>query len=367
MAFPTFTMRQLLEAGVHFGHTTRRWNPKMSPYIFGVRNGVHIIDLEQTVPLLHQALTTVRGVVAGGGRVLFVGTKRQASDIVKDTAKRCGQHYVNHRWLGGMLTNWKTISNSIKRLHELEEQLAEESLGLTKKELLNLTRERNKLDRALGGIKDMGGLPDILVVIDTNKEHIAVAEAQKLEIPVVAVIDSNSNPDGITYPIPGNDDASRAISLYCNLAADAVLDGIQQELLASGADVGEAEEAPAETLPAEGEAKETAAAETPAEEAAAAPEESKVAEAPAEEAAPAAEESKEAEAPAEEAAPAAEEPKEAEASAEDATPEAEEPKDAEAPAEEKAARDGKKTKSKKAAAKPKPKTRKTAKPKAKSA
>ncbi len=418
MAFPTFTMRQLLEAGVHFGHTTRRWNPKMSPYIFGVRNGVHIIDLEQTVPLLHQALTTVRGVVAGGGRVLFVGTKRQASDIVKDTAKRCGQHYVNHRWLGGMLTNWKTISNSIKRLHELEEQLAEESLGLTKKELLNLTRERNKLDRALGGIKDMGGLPDILVVIDTNKEHIAVAEAQKLEIPVVAVIDSNSNPDGITYPIPGNDDASRAISLYCNLAADAVLDGIQQELLASGADVGEAEEAPAETLPAEGEAKETAAAETPAEEAAAAPEESKVAEAPAEEAtpaaeeskeaeapaeeaapaaeeskeaeapaeeavpapeeskvaeapaeeaAPAAEETKEAEAPAEEAAPAAEEPKEAEASAEDATPEAEEPKDAEAPAEEKAARDGKKTKSKKAAAKPKPKTRKTAKPKAKSA
>ncbi len=419
MAFPTFTMRQLLEAGVHFGHTTRRWNPKMSPYIFGVRNGVHIIDLEQTVPLLHQALTTVRGVVAGGGRVLFVGTKRQASDIVKDTAKRCGQHYVNHRWLGGMLTNWKTISNSIKRLHELEEQLAEESLGLTKKELLNLTRERNKLDRALGGIKDMGGLPDILVVIDTNKEHIAVAEAQKLEIPVVAVIDSNSNPDGITYPIPGNDDASRAISLYCNLAADAVLDGIQQELLASGADVGEAEEAPAETLPAEGEAKETAAAATPAEEAAAAPEESKVAEAPAEEAAPAAEESKEAEAPAEEAAPAApeeskdaeapaeeaapaaeeskeaeapaeeavpaaEEPKDAEAPAEEAVPAAEEPKeaeapaeeaapaaevskDAEAPAEEKAARDGKKTKSKKAAAKPKPKTRKTAKPKAKSA
>ncbi len=419
MAFPTFTMRQLLEAGVHFGHTTRRWNPKMSPYIFGVRNGVHIIDLEQTVPLLHQALTTVRGVVAGGGRVLFVGTKRQASDIVKDTAKRCGQHYVNHRWLGGMLTNWKTISNSIKRLHELEEQLAEESLGLTKKELLNLTRERNKLDRALGGIKDMGGLPDILVVIDTNKEHIAVAEAQKLEIPVVAVIDSNSNPDGITYPIPGNDDAFRAISLYCNLAADAVLDGIQQELLASGADVGEAEEAPAETLPAEGEAKETAAAETPAEEAAAAPEESKVAEAPAEEAtpaaaeeskdaeapaeeaapaaeeskdaeapaeeaapaaeeptgaeapaeeaAPAAEEPKDAEAPAEEAVPAAEEPKEAEAAPEEATPAAEESKDAEAPAEEKAARDGKTTKSKKAAAKPKPKTRKTAKPKAKSA
>jgi len=253
MAFPTFTMRQLLEAGVHFGHTTRRWNPKMAPYIFGERNGVHIIDLEQTVPLLHQALVTVREVVASGGRVLFVGTKRQASDIIMEAAKRCGQYYVNHRWLGGMLTNWKTISNSIKRLRELDDQLsdenAEEITGLTKKELLNLNRERDKLDRALGGIKDMGDLPNILVVVDTNKEHIAVAEAKKLGIPVIGVIDSNSDPEGITYPVPGNDDAFRAISTYCNLMADAVLDGIQQELISSGTDVGEAEEAPAEDLP----------------------------------------------------------------------------------------------------------------------
>jgi small subunit ribosomal protein S2 len=255
MAFPTFTMRQLLEAGVHFGHTTRRWNPKMSPYIFGERNGVHIIDLEQTVPLLNQALVTLREVVAGGGRVLFVGTKRQASDLIKDSARRCGQYYVNHRWLGGMLTNWKTISHSIKRLKELDEQLSddnvEETSGLTKKELLNLNRERDKLERALGGIKDMGDLPNILVVVDTNKEHIAVAEANKLEIPVIAVIDSNSDPEGISFPIPGNDDAFRAISTYCNLMADAVLDGIQQELISSGADVGEAEEAPAEDLPQE--------------------------------------------------------------------------------------------------------------------
>jgi small subunit ribosomal protein S2 len=258
MAFPTFTMRQLLEAGVHFGHTTRRWNPRMAPYIFGERNGVHIIDLEQTVPLLHQALRSVREIVAGGGRVLFVGTKRQASEMVTEAAKRCGQYYVNQRWLGGMLTNWKTISNSIKRLHELDTQLAGEVTGFTKKELLNLTRERDKLERALGGIKDMGGLPDVLVVIDTNKEHIAITEAKKLSIPVVAVIDSNSSPEHITYPIPGNDDAIRAIGLYCNLIADAALDGIQQELIASGADVGEADEAPAEALPDEdagGEAK----------------------------------------------------------------------------------------------------------------
>jgi small subunit ribosomal protein S2 len=327
MAMPTFTMRQLLEAGVHFGHTTRRWNPKMSPYIFGVRNGVHIIDLEQTMPLLHQAISTVREIVAGGGRVLFVGTKRQASDMVTDSARRCGQYYVNHRWLGGMLTNWKTISNSIKRLKELEEQLVEEDVGLTKKELLNLTRERGKLDRALGGIKDMGGLPDVLVVIDTNKEHIAVAEARKLGIPVVAVIDSNSDPDGIAFPVPGNDDAIRAIGLYCNLVADAVLDGIQQELTASGADVGEAEEAPAEALPEEGAPAE-AAAEAPAEKKPAA--EAAAAEAPAEEK-PAAEAAA-AEAPAEEKpaaeAAAAEAPAEEKPAAEAAA--------AEAPAEEKA-------------------------------
>jgi len=242
MALPNYTMRQLLEAGVHFGHTTRRWNPRMSPYLFGVRNGVHIIDLEQTVPLLHQALTFARQVVSSGGRVLFVGTKRQASERIAEAAQRCGQYYVNHRWLGGMLTNWKTISHSIKRLREIEDRLAEENVGLTKKEMLNLTRERDKLERALGGIKEMGGLPDVLMVIDTNKEHIAVAEARKLGIPVIAVVDSNSDPDGLMFPVPGNDDAIRAISLYCDLFADAVLDGLQQELLSTGQDVGEAEE-----------------------------------------------------------------------------------------------------------------------------
>ncbi len=242
MALPNFTMRQLLEAGVHFGHTTRRWNPRMSPYLFGERNGVHIIDLEQTVPLLHQALTFARQVVSSGGRVLFVGTKRQASERIAEAAQRCGQYYVNHRWLGGMLTNWKTISHSIKRLREIEDRLAEENVGLTKKEMLNLTRERDKLERALGGIKEMGGLPDVLMVIDTNKEHIAVAEARKLGIPVIAVVDSNSDPDGLMFPVPGNDDAIRAISLYCDLFADAVLDGLQQELLSTGKDVGEAEE-----------------------------------------------------------------------------------------------------------------------------
>ncbi len=242
MTLPTFTMRQLLEAGVHFGHSTRRWNPRMEPYLFGVRNGTHIIDLQQTVPMLHQALSAVRNVVASGGRVLFVGTKRQASAKVADAAKRSGQYYVNHRWLGGMMTNWKTISNSIKRLRELEKQLAEEHLGLTKKETLRLTRERDKLERALGGIKEMGGLPDILFVIDTNKESIAVAEANKLKIPVVAVLDSNSNPMGIDFPIPGNDDALRAIGMYCDLVADSVLGGIQEEMVAAGVDIGAAED-----------------------------------------------------------------------------------------------------------------------------
>lgn len=248
MAIPTFTMRQLLEAGVHFGHRTGRWNPKMAPFIYGERNGVHIIDLQQTVPLLYRALQALRDVTSEGGRVLFVGTKRQAADKVAEAAQRCGQYFVNHRWLGGMMTNWKTISVSIKRLRELEEQLAEEQSGRTKKELLQLTRERDKLERALGGIKEMGDLPNILFVIDTNRERIAVAEANKLGIPVVAVVDSNSDPDGITYPIPGNDDAIRAIGLYCNLVSDAVLDGIQQELLAAGVDVGAAEQAPSEVL-----------------------------------------------------------------------------------------------------------------------
>src|SRR5689334_4386114 len=206
MAIPEFTMRQLLECGVHFGHHTRRWNPKMAPFIFGVRNGVHIIDLEQTVPMLHRGLQAIRDVAAGGGRLLIVGTKRQAQEAVTEAAKRCGQYYVNHRWLGGMLTNFKTISASIKRLRELEDRIASEETGLTKRELLSLTRERDKLERALGGIKEMGGLPDIVFVIDTNKEAIAVQEANKLRIPVVAVLDSNSSPDGIAYPIPGNDD-----------------------------------------------------------------------------------------------------------------------------------------------------------------
>lgn len=231
-------MRSLLEAGVHFGHTTRRWNPKMEPYIFGTRNGIHIIDLEQTVPMLHRALVAVRDVAAAGGRVLIVGTKRQASETVAEAAKRCGQYYVNHRWLGGMLTNWRTISYSIRRLRDLDNKLASEMTGLTKKETLQLMRERDKLERALGGIKEMAGLPDILFIIDTNKENIAVAEANKLGIPVVAVVDSNSDPAGINYPIPGNDDALRAINLYCDLVVDAVIDGIQQEMRASGVDLG---------------------------------------------------------------------------------------------------------------------------------
>lgn len=242
MTFPTFSLRQLLEAGVHFGHSTRRWNPKMAPFLFGVRNGTHIIDLEQTSPLLHQALLAVRDVVAQGGRVLLVGTKRQASEVIAEAAKRCGQYYVNHRWLGGMMTNWRTISNAIKRLRELDSRLQGNVEGLTKKETLRLTRERDRLERALGGIKEMGGLPDVLFVIDTNKEAIAIAEANKLHIPVVAVLDSNSDPKGVDFPIPGNDDAIRAIHLYCDLVVEAVLDGLQQEMVASGVDVGAAEE-----------------------------------------------------------------------------------------------------------------------------
>ena len=262
MALPEYSLRQLLEAGVHFGHHTRRWNPKMSPYIFGVRNGIHIIDLEQSVPLLHQGLEAVRDAVAGGGRLLMVGTKRQAQDAIADAAKRCGQYYVNYRWLGGMLTNFKTISQSIRRLRELDERITAEESGLTKRELLELTRDRDKLERALGGIREMGGLPDILFVIDTNKEAIAVQEANKLRIPVVAILDSNSSPDGIAYPIPGNDDAMRAIHLYCDLVSGAVLDGLQAELAASGIDIGARAEVPEEGIPeepAEGESPEAAA------------------------------------------------------------------------------------------------------------
>ena len=253
MAMPEFTLRQLLEAGVHFGHHTRRWNPRMGPFLYGVRNQVHIIDLQQTVPLLYRALQLVREVAANNGRVLFVGTKRQAADIVAEEAKRCGQYYVNHHWLGGMLTNWKTISQSIKRLRALDDALAQEGLGRTKKELLNLTRERDKYERALGGIKEMGALPDLLFVIDTNKEAIAVAEAKKLGIPVVAIVDSNSDPDAIDYPVPGNDDSQRAIRIYCELIAGAVLDGLQEQLVKSGVDIGEKAEAPVEQLPAEEE------------------------------------------------------------------------------------------------------------------
>lgn len=268
MALPTFTMRQLLEAGVHFGHQTRRWNPKMAPFLFGERNNVHIIDLQQTVPMLYAAMKAVRDVAAGGGRVLFVGTKRQASDAIAGAAVRCGQYYVNHRWLGGMLTNWKTISVSIKRLREVEAQLVDEDTGLTKKERLRLQRQRDKLERALGGIKEMGGLPDIIVIVDTNKEEIAVKEAMKLNIPVVAVVDSNSDPDGVIYLVPGNDDALRAINLYCELLSGAVLDGIQEEMAATGEDVGASEEAPATDLPPE-TTKSEAATDAPVAEAAA--------------------------------------------------------------------------------------------------
>ncbi len=229
MALPEFSMRQLLEAGVHFGHQAHRWNPKMAEYIFGTRNNIHIIDLTQTVPMLHRALQAVSDTVAQGGRVLFVGTKRQAQDAVADAAKRSAQYYVNSRWLGGTLTNWKTVSNSIKRLRTLDEMLSStEAQGYTKKERLTLQRERDKLDRALGGIKDMGGLPDLVFVIDTNKEDIAIKEAHRLGVPVAAIVDTNCDPDGITYVVPGNDDASRAISLYCDLAAKAVIDGISR-------------------------------------------------------------------------------------------------------------------------------------------
>jgi small subunit ribosomal protein S2 len=250
---PKFTMRQLLDAGVHFGHKTLRWNPKMKPYIFGERAGVHILDLQQTVPMLYRALQAVYDVTAKNGRVLFVGTKRQASPFIAEAAKRCGQYYVNHRWLGGMLTNWQTVSQSIRTLRETDAILAEEGNTRAKKELLRLEREKEKLERSLGGIKDMGGLPDILFVIDTIKEDIAIKEARRLGIPVIAIVDSNCDPDGITYPVPGNDDATRAIQLYCQLISDAVLAGIESGLAASGVDIGASEQTPAEGDSAEAE------------------------------------------------------------------------------------------------------------------
>ena len=266
MALPEFTMRQLLEAGAHFGHQTHRWNPKMERYIFGARANIHIIDLSQTMPLLHQALVKVREVAASGGRVLFVGTKRQASDPVAVAAKRCAQYYVNHRWLGGTLTNWRTISGSIARLRELEGVLdSHEAGGRTKKELLQLNRERDKLELALGGIKDMGGIPDLMFVIDTNKEGIAILEARKLNIPVVAILDTNCDPVGISFPIPGNDDAARALQLYCDLVADAVLDGLTEGQVAMGVDIG------AQVAPEEPALRKSAAKTAPAAEAVEAP------------------------------------------------------------------------------------------------
>jgi small subunit ribosomal protein S2 len=246
MALPDFSMRQLLEAGVHFGHQTHRWNPKMGPYIFGARNNIHIIDLAQTVPMLYRALQQVSDTVAKGGRILFVGTKRQASEAIAEAARRSAQYYVNSRWLGGTLTNWKTISRSIERLRTLDQSLAEGTQGLTKKERLSLTREREKLERSLGGIKDMGGTPDLIFVIDTNKEAIAIAEARRLNIPVAAIVDTNCNPDGISYVIPGNDDAGRAVALYCDLVARAAIDGISRAQGEAGIDVGASEEVPVE-------------------------------------------------------------------------------------------------------------------------
>ena len=318
MALPDFSMRQLLEAGAHFGHQTHRWNPKMERFIFGARSNIHIIDLSQSIPLLHQALVKVREVAASGGRILFVGTKRQASEPIATAARRCAQYYVNHRWLGGTLTNWRTVSGSIARLRELEGMLETET-GRTKKELLQLRREHDKLELSLGGIKDMGGIPDLMFVIDTNKEAIAIQEARKLNIPVIAILDTNCNPDGITFPIPGNDDAARAIQLYCDLIADSVLDGLAAGQSASGVDLG-ASEAPLEPTLARELTLEPAAAEPEitAPEVAALEAEMTGAEAPAAEAPaaePVAEEAAPAEEPVAEAAPeaAAEAPSEEQA------------------------------------------------------
>jgi small subunit ribosomal protein S2 len=251
MALPDFSMRQLLEAGAHFGHQAHRWNPKMAPYIFGTRNNIHVIDLAQTVPMLYRALQAVSDTVSKGGRVLMVGTKRQAQDSIADAAKRSAQYFVNARWLGGMLTNWKTISGSIQRLRKVDEMLASGASGLTKKERLMLSREKDKLERALGGIKDMGGIPDLIFVIDTNKEQLAIKEAQRLGIPVAAIVDTNCDPDGITFPVPANDDAGRAIQLYCDLIARAAIDGISRGQGDLGVDIGASEAPVIEELPPE--------------------------------------------------------------------------------------------------------------------
>ncbi|MFP3382985.1 MULTISPECIES: 30S ribosomal protein S2 [Tritonibacter] len=251
MALPEFSMRQLLEAGVHFGHQTQRWNPRMGPFIYGARNGIHIMDLTQTVPMLDQALTAIRDTVAKGGRVLFVGTKRQAAAPIAEAAEKSAQYYMNHRWLGGTLTNWKTVSQSINRLKEIDERMAAGADGLTKKERLHMERDLEKLQASLGGIRDMGGVPDLLFVIDVKKEALAIAEANKLGIPVVAIVDTNCSPDGVDYIIPGNDDAARAITLYCDLVARAALDGMTAQMGAAGVDLGALEEAPVEEAVAE--------------------------------------------------------------------------------------------------------------------
>ena len=254
MAAPVVTMQQLIEAGAHFGHQTHRWNPRMKPYIFGARNGVHIIDLSQTVPLFARALDFVSATTRAGGKVLFVGTKRQAQEPIAQAARACGHHFVNHRWLGGMLTNWKTISQSIKRLKALEEQLSGDTHGLTKKEVLQLTREKDKLDLSLGGIRDMGGIPDVMFVIDANKEELAIKEANVLGIPVIAILDTNVDPSGISFPVPGNDDASRAVRLYCDAVSQAAMQGRTEGVVDSGADIGAMDAPPAEEAVAEVEA-----------------------------------------------------------------------------------------------------------------
>ncbi|MDF1857278.1 30S ribosomal protein S2 [Pseudooceanicola sp.] len=263
MALPEFSMRQLLEAGVHFGHQTQRWNPRMGEFIYGARNGIHIFDLTQTVPMLDAALNVIRDTVAKNGRVLFVGTKRQAAQPVADAAEKCAQYYMNHRWLGGTLTNWKTVSQSINRLKAIDEQLEGGADGLTKKERLGMEREQTKLQASLGGIREMGGLPDLLFVIDVKKEALAIAEARKLGIPVVAVVDTNCPPEGVDYIIPGNDDAARAIALYCDLASRAALDGMTAQMGAAGVDLGAMEAAPMEEEIAAPVEAEAAAADAP--------------------------------------------------------------------------------------------------------